>query len=271
MTFPERVADKLIEQLGIRDPKDLRLLDEIAFARNALVIEQDLSGMEARLTIVGDRALIAVSTKITNRRRRRFSIAHELGHLEIHPRITSYSLCTQTDINDSSIKEVGKQREQEANEFASCFLLPKRFFSGLCQRDDPSLYLVDQLATEFETSLTATGMRFIQFCDEPVALVYSQGGVMRWFRGSTSFNDRNLFIDIRGKLDPKTLAASFFRNGQLSDKPRRVPMSAWIEQDGRKMEGGIVEQSFGSTTQNAVLTLLWVDEEMDDDEYHDWG
>lgn len=271
MTFPERTADRLIDELEIRDPKDLRLLEEIAFARKAVIVDQDLRGMEARLTVVKGRALIAVSTKITNPQRRRFSITHELGHFEIHPKVSSYSLCTQADINEESVKEQGKQREQEANSFASSFLLPKRFFSSLCQQDDPSLDLIAQLASEFDCSLTATGLRFTQFCDEPVALVFSQDSVMRWFRASPSFEELGLFIDIKGKLDPATLAALFFKQGYIPSKPHRSPISTWIEPGRHQSDATILEQSYAIPSQRGVLTLLWIDEEMDEDEYHDWG
>ena len=265
------MAERVLDELGIRDPKDLRLLEQIAYARKALVVDQDLRGMEARLTLVKDRALIAISTKIANPQRRRFSIAHELGHLELHPKVSSYSLCTQADINEDSVKAQGKQREQEANSFASSFLLPTRFFSPKCQRDDPSLKLISQLADEFDTSLTATGLRFTQFCDEPIALVYSQDNVIRWFRGSLSFTELELFIDVKGRLDPTTLAGLFFEQGQIQLKARRLPISAWIEPGRHRNDATILEHSYAIPSQRGVLTLLWVDEEIGGDDYYDWG
>jgi hypothetical protein len=204
-------------------------LEEIAFARGALVDDKKLVGMEARLTMMGDRAVIAISTQINNRQRRRFSIAHELGHLEPHPKVTSYTLCTQADIQEGGAREQGVDRESEANLFASALLLPRRFFAALCQQEEPSLEVVSQLAQQFDTSLTATGIRYVQFSDEPVAWVFSQDGQVRWFRSSPAFAELHLYIDVRGKLDPSTVASKYFRDGSVPSRQRRLPIASWIE------------------------------------------
>lgn len=266
---PERVVDKLLDELNIRDPKDLQLLEEIAYTRGAIVLDKDLGGMEARLTTVGTRAIIAVSTRIRNRQRRRFSIAHELGHLEIHPYVTSFSLCTQEDINEGEAGRQSTVREHEANIFASALLMPRRFFASRCQCTDPSLDLVGQLAIEFDTSLTATGLRYTQLCDEPVALVFSQDGRIRWFKGSREFEELNFFISIGGRLDSATTARLHFQSGNAPIRQRRVPTSAWIE-PGKHKDGSIIEQSWSILSQQAVLTLLWIDDDVTQDTYYDW-
>jgi Zn-dependent peptidase ImmA (M78 family) len=57
--------------------------------RGALVRDENLNGAEARLVIFGDRAIISASTHIIEPLQRRFAIAHEIGHLELHRQISS--------------------------------------------------------------------------------------------------------------------------------------------------------------------------------------
>lgn len=265
----ERAAERVLDDLNIRDPKDLRLLEEIALARGAIVLERDMAGMEARLTVAGEGAIIAVSSLITNPQRRRFSVAHELGHLELHPQVSSLRFCAEADIREAEVDHT-KERETEANQFASALLLPHRFFAPMCRHKDPSLEFVSELALEFDTSLTATGLRYVQLCDEPVALVYSQEGVVRWFRGSPAFNELGLFIGVRGKVDSNTSAAAYFRGATVPARTRRLSLSNWAEPGRYQEDATVVESSKSIVSQQGVLTLLWIDDDIADDGYYDW-
>ena len=79
-------------------------------------------------------------------------------------------------------------QEQEANQFAAALLLPERFFKPLCRKKEPSLDLMADLADSFDVSLTATALRYLQFCNEACAVVFSRDGIIQWFRGSKYFD-----------------------------------------------------------------------------------
>lgn len=262
---PEKAAERIIDDLNIKNIKDLRFLDEIAYARGAIVVDKALSGMEARLTVAGSQAIITISTKVQNQHRRRFSIAHELGHLELHSLESSFSICLNSDINDGQALEISSLRENEANSFSSSLLLPKRFVSQMCQKEEPSLDFIAHLGNEFDTSLTATGLRYVDFCEEPIALVYSQGQRIKWFKGSRDFNELGLFVSVKSRLDPSTLASRFYKNEAIPNKFRRVNMSAWIDTDRYRSSCTVLEQSWSMPNYGAVLTLLWVDDDISED------
>jgi hypothetical protein len=267
---PSFAAERVLDELGIRNPDDLQLLDLIAWERGALVRTQHLDGAEARITIGKRRAIITVSTAIKSSQRRRFSIAHELGHLELHRAQNSISICLGEDLDDWKPQRVGISFEQEANEFASALLLPERFFGSCCRKCDPSLDYIAQLAEDFDVSLTATAIRYAVFCEEPVAVVFSHGGHIRWFRGSQDFEelreDLGFFIDVRSRLDPSTQAYRIFQNRSVRVNPRTVSASAWFTSGKYRSDGRILEQSWGMPNYDAVLTLLWVDEDIEDDD-----
>lgn len=268
MAYPEAAAERVLDDLCIRDLKDLMLLDEIAYARGATVVDRELRGMEARITIAGHRAVIAISDLIGNSRRRRYSVAHELGHFEMHRGGSSLSLCTGSDISDTAVN-VSKSREQEANVFAAALLMPIRFFLPFCQKDKPTLDVVSTLANTFNTSFTATGLRYTQFSDEAVALVFSEAGRIKWFKASKSFEELNLFVPRGERLDQQALASYFFRGQSIPSLPKSVAASAWIDSEYCRPGARIMEHSKALYDYKAVLTLLWVDDDILDDDYFD--
>ena len=86
----EHLASKTIDQFGICSPEHIRVRD-IAFALGATVIEQKMSRAAASIVRVGNHATIRISPT-DSQVRKRFSIAHELGHL-----VSKYSANPFTD------------------------------------------------------------------------------------------------------------------------------------------------------------------------------
>jgi Zn-dependent peptidase ImmA (M78 family) len=276
MPYPIAAAERVLDELAISSIDDLQLLEEIAWARGALVRYKNLGGVEARLMAIGRPAIITVSSSINDPRRQRFSIAHELGHLEMHRYKTTLNTCTTEQINylcsDKTGNRTSDDLEHEANTFASELLLPKRFFAPLCIGRDPSFDLISNLANEFNASLTATALRYVCSIDEPIAIVYSEGNRIKWFQGSKSFEEireeLRFFIDVRSQLDASTLAAFFFRNRSIPPGIKPVKASAWFTPGDYTEVATIKEHSVSMPNYDAVLTLLWIDEEIDGDDFY---
>ena len=274
MPDPVNAAERVLNDLGISDPNDLQLLDLIAWERGALVNHGHLYGAEGRLTVIGTRAIITVSTAIESQQRRRFTTAHELGHFEMHHRGSKLLLCLDEDIDHWGSQCSATDKESEANEFASALLLPERFFAPMCLAEEPSLDFIIQLADTFDASLTATALRYSRFCDQSVAVVFSQDGNIRWFRGSKDFDevreDLGFFIDVRGSVDPSTCAARFFQGYRIPDRPKAIPASAWFTSGRYQSDATIQEHSLPMPTYNAVLTLLWIDDDIQEEGDFSW-
>jgi hypothetical protein len=269
MLLPSRAAERVIDELGITSIDDLQLLDAIAWERGATVLYKPLHGAEARLVALGRRSIITISSLVEDPRRRRFGVAHELGHLEMHRRRSNMFLCSSQDINDWGERKSDRSLEREANEFAAALLLPERFFASQCKGENPSLDFISKLAMAFNVSLTATALRYLRFCDEVCAVVFSQDGYIKWFRCSDQFeyvrDDVGLYIDVRVKLDPSSIAASLFDNHTLvQSSSKRIDASVWFEPGHYRSDATIVEQSWAMPRYNAVLTLLWVDDDIED-------
>ena len=80
--MPLTPAERLLQELGITEPNEIEL-DAIAHHVGACVRYRPLQGCEARIIGTGDRAIITVKSD-SHPRRKRFSIAHELGHWYHH-------------------------------------------------------------------------------------------------------------------------------------------------------------------------------------------
>lgn len=270
MTTPQAAAERVLADLVIHNVEDLRAIEDIAWARGADVEEAKLTGAEARVVIRGDRGIITVSSDCTDARRRRFSIAHELGHFEMHKHRSSLSVCLSDDIEGwKGTERTGKDAlEMEADVFASCLLLPERWFAAECRTGTPSLDIVAHLADRYTTSLTATARRYTEFCDESVAIVYSRDGMVRWFCASSDFREAGYFVEPKTRLSGQTLAGGYFKGTPPPAAARPVLAENWLNLRKANPLATIIEQSRAMPTYNAVLSLLWVkDDLVDDDEY----
>lgn len=256
--YPEIVANEVIEELQITNPEDLKLLSQIAFARGAIVREDQLVGAEARLTYLRGTSIITVSSNIVSSERKRFSICHELGHLEMHPRLF---LCTENNISDKALAETEKEKDEfQANQFASAFLLPSRFVERIFVENIPTFELIQDVASSYSTSLTATALRMIDFSQEPVAVVYSESGKIKWFKGTEDFMKMEVFVNVRAPVNPISNAGRLFHGKDIRDGWREEPADYWLREGNYREDATIKESSFYMPNYDAVLTLLWIDE-----------
>jgi Zn-dependent peptidase ImmA (M78 family) len=263
---PIHAANHVLDALRITAIEDLHYLEQIAWERGALVRPSYLKGMEARLTFVREQAIITVSTEVRNAHRRRFSIAHELGHLEMHRWEDNVAICLSTDIDIIPFRAQSSSKEREANLFASALLLPERFFAPMCDCADPSLDEIARLARRFNTSLTATAIRYADYTEEPIAIVLSKNGKSIWFKESNYFKQMELFVEINCRLDPSTKAAQLFKGRTVSPRSAPVLASSWLTSGNYRANAKIMEQS-RLLTSELVLTLIWIHDDIEVDDY----
>jgi Zn-dependent peptidase ImmA (M78 family) len=265
LSLPERVANRVLNELKILSPDDLQMLEKIVKARHALVVYESLQGSEARLlSIPGSQSIITILKKEDYRPRQRFSIAHELGHLELHRNKLNSISCTSKAISsfDSSQPEI----ELEANQFASHFLLPSRFVKSAFESHPPSFEIVREIANQFTVSLTATGSRYMQFTDEAMAFVISQRGRIKRFVASHLFTNSDLFIKVNEGVERNTMADKLLRGLAVKEAWCSVPAASWLRGDNFMRGAQVKEWSFYSQSFDMTLSLIWVD----DDLYDDW-
>jgi len=246
-------GERLWQTYGLSFPDDL-VLEDVTYARGVLVTEGHLDKMEARLIRHAGRGLIRVKAGLPESGRRRFAIAHELGHWELHEGISQLFACTSEDMV-STYKT--SAHEAEANYFASGLLMPGFLFSKATEGKEFSFETLSGLASMFSTSLTATSIRYVEGSNDYVAIVASENCRVRWWRGSSCFEER-FWIDCRSRLSPGTIAASLasLAGPTRTCGPEEVDVDAWSERGSEHDCDTFVEESMYLSRYAQILSLL---------------
>lgn len=174
-------ASQLLEGLGVTDPRAIDL-EAIAWMLGVRVRTEYLQSCAARITGCRDRAIITVDAN-SDWRRRRFSIAHELGHWHYHR--GRNAVCRSRDIGSP---QTNSAAEREADLYAVDLLMPTfMFIASAGRRSHRTWGVVDSLAREYGTSRMATALRLLELDMWPAMLICRSDGGTAWHRRSSSF------------------------------------------------------------------------------------
>jgi hypothetical protein len=240
-------AREVLSELGLKHPTELQI-EAIAHARGALVRGAPTRGARANLLRMGDRAIISVDDLPTDQRR--WAIAHELGHFEVHADVSYLGFCTGEDLRADYHRS---GREPEANAFAAELLMPETLFQKAVDKvAKPAWREVQAIAAGFEVSLTAAAHRFIELSWERVALFISRDGRIVSNRGRRDFGTR---VKKGDPLHSGSLAYDYFAKKKVWPGGQHVSAQAWsptARDSDEVMEEVFVMEAYGS-----VLSLVW--------------
>lgn len=149
----EQKAKELRHLWGIADDLPISNLIETAEVHGVIIVEANMSDntLDAVSEFIEDRAFIMLTDNSESAVRRRFNVAHELGHLLLHGDIES--------IYDYTPQEL-KKIEAQANYFASCFLLPSQGFTDSLLSTNLEFYI--EMKNYWKVSMQAMIMRTYQ-------------------------------------------------------------------------------------------------------------
>lgn len=191
--------------------------------------------------------------------RRRFTVAHELGHFLI-PSHSGNRNCTANDLRELRRDSDHRRREAEANRFAAGLLMPRDWFSrDLDQLGDADVTHVQTLAKKYRTSLEATSNRYTDLTPDTCAFVFSKEGVIRYARTTTNFP--RLAVKYGNSLPSGSASL------RAKSQPVRIPTSwseidgsVWLETDRERRFPKVLEQTVRQSN-GFQITLLFIDEE----------
>lgn len=235
-------------------------VEQIANFHRLFVVEGDLHGAEGRSVTGGGAGIIRIRNDIAKIERRRFIIAHEIGHCILH-KSGSVKPCSEGDL----FRYEDGNREAEANWFASELLMPGRLFGRHCDVAEPSFAAVKNIARVFRTTLTATSIRFVQLTSERCALVWSERGRVKWSVRAADFPG---WIERGRRLSGQAHAADVFANKSFPKGFLPVPQAAWL--DRRVLNGrALMEETLAFSNLGAALSMLWLPVERGEDDRAD--
>jgi Zn-dependent peptidase ImmA (M78 family) len=248
-------AREILNHWSITEPREINV-EDIASEMCLLVTEQEISGAVAKLVCTSEVGVICVKAGIREPSKKRFAIAHEIGHFVLHKVRERIAFCTDKDFQDWYSHSPD---ESEANAFAAELLMPAEMFRQRCTAKEPSLTEITELADDFQTSLSATAIRYVEVGKHPCAIVASKDGKIFWMSISKSFPHRIL---PRGtKLHEYSCANDFFATGKVPKVAQSVSGVAWLENLEVAKNCFVYEEVIPLTSYNVVLSLIWVQQD----------
>lgn len=273
---PEDYAFKALQLLGRERslPVDLEFLcARLGCFLQAAHLPKGLDGLFIQRP--GLPGPIILYNRAQSESRKRFTIAHELGHA-IMPGHTRYLLHAsrvsepaeprRLDETEKTVAAtgllpcVGSEWEADADRFAAFLLMPRRWFAEAVWRTPMTLEGLKALAAEFGVSVTAAAFQAIRLTREAVAVVYSEQGVVRFQRMTDDFRDRvGPSASVLDWVGAGTVAATLLQANQEGlTQEAVVPATAWLD---RPQVAEIHEQSLVTHTDHVLSLLTPVGEE----------
>lgn len=185
-------------------------------------------------------------------RRKRFTIAHELGHFCIPTHLRGAISCVSPETGRNGS---GSAIEREANEFAVELLMPQTAISQTLKFGSVNLARSNEISEAFDVSLVSAALRVSELTREPTAVIYSEDGIIRWgIRHGFPYG-----IPDRGTAFPLgTVAYDLINGGSGSDSGEEVEPSLWLplarEHGGSRT---VIESSRALGERGGMITMLW--------------
>jgi Zn-dependent peptidase ImmA (M78 family) len=183
--------------------------------------------------------------------RQRFTVCHELAHIVLglpseHEALPWWSYAKRP------LSEI------LCDIFGAELLLPYDLFKPEAEKSSIGLAAIDDLATSFQASTTATGSRFAAVVSAPLAFVLSEQGKVRYASRSKALKDAAAWIPLRLDL-PDGCLSKKVRSGVPCDRPEEVDADIWFSDWERG--GTMLEEVRHLTQWDQMLTLLWFEDE----------
>jgi hypothetical protein len=219
--YSKRVED-LLQKAGIDNaPVDLYRIAETLYLG---VHEASLDGIDGCIVSMGEVGAILLNSDNYNRHRRRFTLAHEIGHFLLHRNIQRTYSDTDATMNDYHTRE-----EHEANIFAAILLMPASLLPHNFGVEKPSFEQAKRLQEVFDVSLVAALRRMVSQSNWGCALVVSQDSKIKWSARSEFF-----YGWIPSRVHHLSGAAQLMESDELPEIVDTLPAQVWLELSTRK-------------------------------------
>jgi hypothetical protein len=264
-TLPELRAKALLKLVDTRQPVQL---PELAMKIGLRIRDVPSTGFDGALVRIVNRprGIIAVRQNMQDPRKR-FTIAHEIGHFVLPGHDDESRICSEEEIeaptsdkeqitqesddaNDKADKEEN-DLEQAANKFAAELLMPSPVIRRIVTKCGISIDTCEFVSDLFQVSRTAAAARCVEETPQYLrpALVVSKKGMVKYFVKSIGFSQ---YIEINRPIPVGSLAKQLSARG-LRRKEGHVSAPIWID---TRLDALIQEESILLSGYDTVVTLL---------------
>ena len=217
---PECFATEL---LTLREWQRPLFLEKVARSLDLEVRDRETKAYEGVLLRRSHRlgGIISIRRGIREPGRRRFTIAHEIGHYTLnHQRI---GVCTFSDVHEWMESDVTE--EVAANRFATELLLPKGEISQLVSERGVSIKTAEFLKRRFAVSLTTAAKRCVEVAKISCALVIVVNRLVHRYRRSSTWP---FGFSTRIPVSKDSFASKLFDGISQTFACGRVKADVWV-------------------------------------------
>lgn len=161
-----------------------------------------------------------------NTPRSRFTIAHELGHYFIDNHRIGLKIGLLTPHPSKNNENTHFKIEREADYFASCLLMPEERFKKYIQRKKFEFSMIKSLSEHFQTSITATAIRFADIGNHPLMIVFGGNGEIKWKWSSDDFPFKYLLYN--DKIPENSVMGEYFQKSRIPKNTEDVWPIDWF-------------------------------------------
>ncbi len=267
---PRVLAKLIIDQLASQLPDLLPLpIEQVAQACGIVEIKPlATDGFEGGLIQdeYKDSGFILVNAAAGSRRRR-FTIAHELGHFvnlrHVAPKGTDRLLCSMQDLRaQGNPADVRYGIEEQANDFAACLLMPaEQIARQPFMKGSPELARILALQELCHVSKEAAARRYAELHGDDFAIVFSRDGKFSYAIRGGDFP----WIDLRaGQPIFRDTTTKLFTGAEGDVSEQEESDSYWWLNDADATAWTLWEEVLIQA--NGYRMTLLVGEQQDDDD-----
>jgi len=243
----------ILDKYVITKPNEIPL-EDIIINEGPFITEKNMFGAEGRLVCYEDYALISVNSSITDISKKRFILAHELGHFLMHRNLNPFYHDTENNFWEWNCD---KKIETEANEFAAELLMPTNIFLNVTRKYKFSIDFIHELKNAFSTSLTATSIRFAQKGHDPILLICSKNNIVKWYVKNDDFPFSKIIVNKEVPIN--TVTSEYYIKSKSYSKPEDIEPQFWHISDKFYGKLKYYEQCIYFDYYGYVLTFVWLE------------
>ena len=188
--------------------------------------------------------------------RARFTFAHELGHyfLDNHRNALAQGLTLSHPSFTGFVSE--NLAEKQADYFASCLLLPRTRIKEDCFKRKFEFKLIQELSKKYQTSITATALRYSTIGCSPIMVAYCINNSIKWYWQTTGFPFWSLKFG-KSKVPENTVVGEYFSKKRKYTTSEIVYADDWFDiRFDKDRERQVLEHCVYGYN-GSVLSIVW--------------
>ena len=255
-------AKELLEEIGAEELKNISL-EMVATYLGITVLEESMNNADGRIVRGKTKTLVKINKDIPYPEKKRFVLAHEIGHFLLHDRLEIHG-DTDNTLNwfqHTEARAIRGDQEAEANDFAAELLMPEAAFRKQCYRIPFSQNLIKNLSVHFNTSLTSVIYRCYSLNIHPLFIASMHNGKVLYYLKS---HDLHVWVKNLTKLAPpedsiamEYIEANYDFIYKDSEKTQQIEKSTWFELGKYDKDYPFYEYCIPVKTHKTVLSVVW--------------